>query len=620
MSADSAIDAQDKIAKHAIAAGIAPKQMLQEFASNMPRLAAYGQQAVDIFIKLEKQAKSLGMSVQELNSIIGEQYDTFDGAAQGAGKLNAILGGNYLNSIQMMNANESERIMIIKRAVDASGLQIDSMHKFQQIAIANAMGIKDLSKLKNLLGKSTSELTMDMEKEAASQAKLEKVQAAAVDMQQKLNIIFQAFLVIIKPIVSTIQVIAMVITELNDVLGGFLVPIIIFTAAIWKFGAAWEFLKKTTTSGKLMIALTALAFVFGLIGDAVTKPKSPPLYLAIPLLALGIKFLGEVVETEIPTLLAIGASLLMIGVAVKLAASGLAELVKSFEKLNNAQLDAVSNAIAYFTLMFVGFTVALAALAYSGVGEIAVGLLLAFGGAVLMIGLGVGIAAYGISIMVDSIAKLAGSITAEAAKNIINIAGAIGILASTLTTVGIFGSIGMTMGVLSVSVALSAIISSINNINETKTVAFTNLLKTFSESLKLTGIEAISIQIATAINNISAAIDKVPESKAVNFTSTMDSINRTFSSVAQVDANKMESAKQFVDTATKYYAVQKDSKGADNDALVAAITKALSSANTGKNNTNIATQQPIIVSVEIEGKEVARALARLPLVDGNMRG
>ncbi len=127
MSSNEAIKTNEDIAKAAIGAGIAPSKMLGEFAANMPKLAAYGKQAVNVYIDLQKQAKSLGIELGSLTAIVGDQFDTFEGSARAAGKLNAVLGGNYLNSVEMLNATESERIVLLKKSFDESGKNFDAL-------------------------------------------------------------------------------------------------------------------------------------------------------------------------------------------------------------------------------------------------------------------------------------------------------------------------------------------------------------------------------------------------------------------------------------------------------------------------------------------------------------
>lgn len=206
----------EDLARAAIGAGIPPKKMADEFEANMPRLAAYGKQAYDVYVDLQKQAKSLGMEISALSGIIGEQWDTFEGSARAAGRLNALLGGPFLNSVEMLNAKDNERLLILKRSLDASGKNFENLTQHEQRAYAAALGIKDINEATKLFTKSTYELTMDMQAQQASQEKLEKAQKSAAETTDKMKELFNSFLIIIKPIVKVISSIVEALTEFAD--------------------------------------------------------------------------------------------------------------------------------------------------------------------------------------------------------------------------------------------------------------------------------------------------------------------------------------------------------------------------------------------------------------------
>lgn len=262
MTAQEASQTNEYIAKVAIGIGVAPSKMAADFASAMPKLQAYGKQGIEVFADLQKQAKSLGMEMNTLMGIIGDTFDTFEGGARAAGRLNAVLGGDYLNSVDMLNATESERVEILKRSFDMSGKNFDSLDKYEKKAIAATLGISDLNEASKLFGSSTADLTADMQQQAASQAKLEEVQREAVKTQEKMNQIFNAFLIIIRPLVSIIEGLVNVITILNDTFGGQLVTVL---------GAAALGFKFFTGSG--LGALTALKNFGSGIVDNIRKLK-----------------------------------------------------------------------------------------------------------------------------------------------------------------------------------------------------------------------------------------------------------------------------------------------------------------------------------------------------------
>jgi hypothetical protein len=126
----------------ALSIGKPTAQVAADFADVSKKLAFHGTDVVGIFQNLEKQSKATGLSVSDLVGVSGEAFDTFDGAAEKVGRLNAILGGPYLNSIDMLNASEDERLEMINASMDASGQMFSELGKYEQKAIASALGVE----------------------------------------------------------------------------------------------------------------------------------------------------------------------------------------------------------------------------------------------------------------------------------------------------------------------------------------------------------------------------------------------------------------------------------------------------------------------------------------------
>lgn len=161
-STQEAASNQQSIVKLAKSLQIAPKNMIADFNKAAPTLAKYGKQSVEVFKKLQIEAKSTGVS---MNSLLGitQQFDTFEGAAEAAGQLNAILGGGLLNSTELLMADEAQRVKLLKEAVSASGKSWESMNRFERQAIASAAGIQDMNEATRMFGKVSEE---EMEKAA----------------------------------------------------------------------------------------------------------------------------------------------------------------------------------------------------------------------------------------------------------------------------------------------------------------------------------------------------------------------------------------------------------------------------------------------------------------------
>tara|TARA_Y100000593_G_scaffold13557_2_gene25303 strand:- start:14098 stop:16698 length:2601 start_codon:yes stop_codon:yes gene_type:complete len=150
MSIQQAMDAQSKITVFARQIGVSEQTAMSNFVQFAGSLSAHGPNMINVFKHLQEQAKNTGVAMGSLLQV-ASKFDTFEGAANAVGKLNAILGGNYLNSVQMVAATEGQRIQMLARSVQMSGQQVDSMGRFQRMAIAQAMGVRDVEQAMRML-------------------------------------------------------------------------------------------------------------------------------------------------------------------------------------------------------------------------------------------------------------------------------------------------------------------------------------------------------------------------------------------------------------------------------------------------------------------------------------
>lgn len=143
--------------------------------------------------------------------------------------------------------------------------------------------------------------------------------------------------------------------------------------------------------------------------------------------------------------LALGAALLMVGGGIYLAATGMAELVKSFKGL---EPEEILGAVAAITALGVGFYFLIPALgavaAAATVGAVG---LLALGASVMMIGAGIGIAAAGFSLLVTSVASASDELI-KLIKNVevtqlLAIAGGLTAIGLALSSIATFGLLAL---------------------------------------------------------------------------------------------------------------------------------------------------------------------------------
>lgn len=149
------------------------------FSSIGDELALLGRDGPKVLKELARIAKITGVEMGKIVSI-AEKFDTFEGAAEAAGSLNAMLGGNFVNSMDLMMAEDpAERFMMLRDALDASGQSFENMGRFQKIAMAQAMDV-DVATLGKMMSGNMEDFQKEMGKTPAT---LEAVQKDAFTMK-----------------------------------------------------------------------------------------------------------------------------------------------------------------------------------------------------------------------------------------------------------------------------------------------------------------------------------------------------------------------------------------------------------------------------------------------------
>jgi hypothetical protein len=532
MSSGDAMKTSELIARTAIGIGVAPAKMAADFGASMSKLSVYGKQGIDVFIALEKQSKALGVEMTSLLGIVGEQFDTFEGAAGAAGKLNAILGGDYLNSVEMLNATESERVEMLRNSISMSGKNFDSMDKFEKKAIAASLGISDLNEAQKMLGTISAKDSIEMQKQAASQKELETAQKASADTMKQLSLIMNELLVIAKPFADILKTVVTGFLELSD---SAKTVIFIIGAMITSFGLL----------AKVVLTVKALGLAFTTAGAEVAVGGAEA--------SVGVGALGTVASLSALQILALGAAMLMLGGGIGLAAWGMSKLVDSFAKLSGEQIIGAVLSIGILSFAMFQMTAALFAMVPAIIAAGAAGLasapgLLALGGALLGMGAGIGAAAWGMSKLTDSITNL----ISNAGTGLKNIAD------------------GVT--------ELSAALIKFSGVGTLSTSGFDV-------------IKGIIIEIRDIINEIP---DTVEFTAKIN---TLKSVGDVLNVASRSSVN-LEPAKQFVVAATDYHKAQKDSKTTDNDALIQALKAIMPTGAASGGSSGIAAGTPIIIKID----------------------
>ena len=170
--------------------GVPIDQMMSDFNQMMPELAALGPTAADSFREMARVAKITGLELSKLLNMT-KKFDTFEGAAESVGQINAALGGNFVNAMDMMMTTDPvERFEMLRGALDDAGLSFDDMSYYQRQFMAESMGLDSVADLASMMSGDMSGLSDEVGMTAADYEAQAEAAAQAASVQEK----FQGFL------------------------------------------------------------------------------------------------------------------------------------------------------------------------------------------------------------------------------------------------------------------------------------------------------------------------------------------------------------------------------------------------------------------------------------------
>ena len=210
MSTNQAESLQRELFTFAQELGVSADQIAQDFGQLGPQIAALGSEGVGAFKELAAQAKSTGIAIGDLIQIT-DQFNKFDTAAQAVGRLNALLGGPFLNTLELVNeTNPARRMEMLKGALDDAAVSFDNMDFFQRKALASAMGlnVEQLALLsRGSLDKivPTPKSAAEIEELAAQTAQFNTIMEELGQITKSLAISFGPFIGFLKDFLQFIQ-------------------------------------------------------------------------------------------------------------------------------------------------------------------------------------------------------------------------------------------------------------------------------------------------------------------------------------------------------------------------------------------------------------------------------
>ena len=303
-------------------------QMFQQLGQAGPQLAKYGEQGIDTFKRLQHVFKITGL---EMNKVLQmtSKFDTFEGAARQAGMLNAALGSNMVNAMELMQETDPVgRFQMLRNAILDTGLTFDKMSYYQKIFYRDALGLSDVGDLALMLSGDMRNLAGATQKNSKEWAEF-KNQAASV---QSLMDLFQATVASMVPVLEpAMNMIKSFFTYLNSD-GGKWLRLAVQGFIMWKVA--------TKTLGLAFGGLTIKLLKF--IKPAwAAKFATDGLGAAFSRAAKGVAKLGIASMTTIPVILSIAA---VFG-AVGLAAAGIGYAISKVSDVFSSMTETLREVI-----------------------------------------------------------------------------------------------------------------------------------------------------------------------------------------------------------------------------------------------------------------------------------
>jgi len=146
-----------------------------------------------IFAKLAATAKKSGVEMDKLLGIAAG-FDTFEDAFENVGNLNALLGGPYLDSIEMANASDEERVRLTKEAIKQSGFLEKAGAAGKRALAGMVPGNLKFAEIQRLVNSGTADVTAALGDEGEALQKMKKDAEGNASGVEKLSNRINSFL------------------------------------------------------------------------------------------------------------------------------------------------------------------------------------------------------------------------------------------------------------------------------------------------------------------------------------------------------------------------------------------------------------------------------------------
>ncbi len=421
-----------------VAQGLGPGELVSTFNELSPQILKIGKGTSDLTKTMSNLAYASRQSGIEMGRIVdfAAGFDTFEGAADRVGKLNAILGGDYLNVMDLMASEDPvERMKLVTDAITEQGRTFQDLAYYEKLALTEAGNFKDVGELALAMSGN-----FDLMQNGISQTQDTYIDAAKRAKEfQEVQESLQSTLVAIAKTPGFNDAVVGGIEMFVDFMkfmannGGAVITFlalnkaatIALAVAQFKLAFATKVANKEMGGGAggvpspglsagkkgLLGAVLALGFVMFMMTFASNLLDGIGKF-SMAILAMGVaaRIGGKNINTNLVlAMLALGLALGMALKGIGVAAEGIASMADSVSNLNAEQLAGFNTALIGLVGTLALFTVGIVALGLFATGPQMLGIL-GIGAAFLMIGAGIGVAAAGMGVFAEGVGAVVGAV------------------------------------------------------------------------------------------------------------------------------------------------------------------------------------------------------------------
>jgi hypothetical protein len=246
--------------------GVSAGQMASDFEQVSDKVLMLGDLGPQAFKDMARTAKITGLEIGKLQKMT-DKFDTFEGAAEQAGKLNAALGGNFVNAMDlMMTEDPTERFEMIRNSILDAGMSFEEMSYRQKQFYTEAMGLENVTDLSKALSGDLDSLNGSLGENAATQEAAAKRAEELQTFQESLKNLLQSMIPVFSPLIDMLQGMAKFLQE-----NAFAIKIVV--GALLMLGGVVATIASGGTLGLPLLAGILTTITGGMItfGDAGTS-------------------------------------------------------------------------------------------------------------------------------------------------------------------------------------------------------------------------------------------------------------------------------------------------------------------------------------------------------------